>query len=214
MPDSRETPGSAHSALANDASRHAKAALRIEALARRDALDEAHRIETALRIAEEADRLCALFDVTPGTILSGFLPIRSEIDARPLMAALRAKGAQLCLPAVLSKTEIVFRRFDRKGQLVPAGFGTLAPPPDCEILDPAVMLVPLSAFDVRGHRIGYGAGHYDRAIARLGGKGIQPRLIGLAFDCQQVPAVPDEPHDRPLDAILTESGLRMFPFQG
>jgi 5-formyltetrahydrofolate cyclo-ligase len=197
MPDSRET----------------KAALRGVALARRDALDEAFRIETAMAIAEHAGAVCAKFDVTPGTILSGFLPIRSEIDARPLMAALRSKGAQLCLPAVLSKTEIVFRRFERRAALVPAGFGTLAPPPDAEPLDPQVMLVPLSAFDARGHRIGYGAGHYDRAIARLAAKGRQPKLIGLAFACQQVEAVPDEAHDRPLDAILTEDGLRGFPFQ-
>jgi 5-formyltetrahydrofolate cyclo-ligase len=193
-------------------SRETKALIRAEALARRDALAEDFRIETAMAIADAAGAICGLFDVTPGTILSGFLPIRSEIDARPLMAALRAKGAQLCLPAVLSKTEIAFRRFDRKAVLVPAGFGTFAPPAEAEVMEPAVMLVPLSAFDARGHRIGYGAGHYDRAIARLIDKGAAPRLIGLAFACQQVDAVPDEPHDRPLDAILTEDGLRPFPF--
>jgi 5-formyltetrahydrofolate cyclo-ligase len=80
-------------------------------------------------------------------------------------------------------------------------------------MDPAVMLVPLSAFDGRGHRIGYGAGHYDRAIARLIDKGVAPRLIGLGFSCQEVDSVPAEPHDRPLDAILTEDSLRGFPFQ-
>ena len=72
------------------------------------------------------------------------------------------------------------------------------------------MLVPLAAFDERGHRIGYGAGYYDRAIARLQEIGVNPRLIGVAFDCQQVEIVPDEPHDMPLEAILTESGLRSF----
>jgi 5-formyltetrahydrofolate cyclo-ligase len=75
-----------------------------------------------------------------------------------------------------------------------------------------VMLVPLAAFDIRGHRIGYGAGYYDRAIAGLMEKNMRPRLIGIAFDCQEVAGVPDEPHDVQLDAMLTESGLRAFPF--
>ncbi len=72
------------------------------------------------------------------------------------------------------------------------------------------MLVPLAAFDARGHRIGYGAGYYDRAIARLPDKGHAPRLIGVAFDCQEVELVPDEPHDVVIPEILTESGLRRF----
>ena len=78
------------------------------------------------------------------------------------------------------------------------------------MLDPAVMLVPLAAFDARGHRIGYGAGYYDRAIARLVDKGQPPRLIGIAFDCQEVALVPDEAHDVIIPEILTESGLRRF----
>jgi 5-formyltetrahydrofolate cyclo-ligase len=72
------------------------------------------------------------------------------------------------------------------------------------------MLVPLAAFDARGHRIGYGAGYYDRAIAKLIDKGRPPRLVGIAFDCQEVPLVPNEDHDVILTEILTESGLRRF----
>ena len=191
-------------------SRETKRFLREEALARRDALPLELRIDRAWLMAGYAGEI----DFIPGTIISGFLPIRSEIDARPLMAELRKRGAQLCLPAVISKTEIIFRRFDRQGELVPAGFGTLAPPKDAPVLDPAIMLVPLSAFDARGHRIGYGAGHYDRAIAKLIAKGITPHLIGLGFDCQHVDRVPDEPHDVALEAIITESGLHRFPLQG
>ena len=78
------------------------------------------------------------------------------------------------------------------------------------MLDPDILLVPLSAFDRAGHRIGYGAGHYDRAIDRLKAKGGTPKLIGIAFDCQEVASVPAESHDVALDAILTESGFRMF----
>jgi 5-formyltetrahydrofolate cyclo-ligase len=72
------------------------------------------------------------------------------------------------------------------------------------------MLVPLAAFDARGHRIGYGGGFYDRAIERLVDAGKAPHLIGIAFDLQEIAAVPFHDHDRPLDAVLTESGLRSF----
>ena len=150
-------------------------------------------------------------DVEPGTVVSGFWPMRSEVDVRPLMYELMQSGARLCLPAILDKTTIVFRELVRGAPLVDMGFGTAGPGEDAEVLEPSLMLVPLAAFDARGHRIGYGAGFYDRAIAKLGANGAPPRLIGIAFDCQEVTRVPDEPHDVPLGEILTESGLRRLP---
>jgi 5-formyltetrahydrofolate cyclo-ligase len=181
--------------------------LRKEALGRRDALDAFWRVEAALEMAETArDHLA----VEPGQIVSGFWPMRSEVDVRPLMFALREQGARLCLPAILDKTTIVFRELVRGAPMVEMGFGTVGPHEEAEELDPAVMLVPLAAFDGRGHRIGYGAGYYDRAIAKLIDKGQPPRLIGIAFDCQEVGLVPDEPHDVVISEILTESGLRRF----
>lgn len=184
-----------------------KKTLRKEALARRDALDPIWRIEASLEMAATArDRIA----VEPGLVVSGFWPMRSEVDVRPMMFGLREMGARLCLPAILDKTTIVFRELVRGGQLVDMGFGTSGPAEDAEVLDPAVMLVPLAAFDRRGHRIGYGAGYYDRAIARLTANGHAPRLIGIAFDCQEVAMVPDEAHDVIIGEILTESGLRSF----
>jgi len=184
-----------------------KRELRREALARRDALDPFWRIEASLEMAETAKSLIA---IEPGAIISGFWPMRSEVDVRPLMFALRENGARLCLPAILDKTTIVFRELVRGAALVEMGFGTAGPGDDAETLDPDIMLVPLAAFDSRGHRIGYGAGYYDRAIGRLTGKGHAPRLIGIAFGCQEVPEVPDEPHDVVIPEILTEGGLRRF----
>lgn len=184
-----------------------KKKLRLEALARRDGLDAFWRVEAALEMAETArDHL----EIGPGQIVSGFWPMRSEVDVRPLMFALREKGARLCLPAILDKTTIVFRELVRGAPMVDMGFGTVGPHAEAEVLDPAVMLVPLAAFDARGHRIGYGAGYYDRAIGKLVDKGFAPRLIGIAFDCQEVSQVPDEPHDVVIPEILTESGLRRF----
>ncbi|MBB6483917.1 5-formyltetrahydrofolate cyclo-ligase [Rhizobium lusitanum] len=181
-----------------------KAQYRNERLAARDAIPADERIEKALAMATHGGDA---IDIEPGTVVSGFLPIRSEADIRPLMAHFRARGARLCVPIILDKSTIVFRELVPGAPLVPCGFGTSGPGPEAAVLDPRVMLIPLSAFDKTGHRIGYGAGYYDRAITRLHEKGLNPRLIGIAFDCQEVPSVPAEPHDVRLDAILTESGL-------
>jgi 5-formyltetrahydrofolate cyclo-ligase len=184
-----------------------KAAIRKSCLAARDAIPEEERLEKSLAMADLGGDA---IDVQPGQILSGFLPIRSEADLRPLMARLKQRGARLCLPVVLDKETIVFRELLPGAPLVNTGFGTSGPAPDAAILDPDILLVPLSAFDNQGNRIGYGAGHYDRAIDRLRKKGMDPVLIGIAFDLQEVASVPAEPHDVGLNAILTESGLRQF----
>ncbi|MGU9982083.1 5-formyltetrahydrofolate cyclo-ligase [Phreatobacter sp. HK31-P] len=184
-----------------------KAALRDAALARRDALDPAFRIEAALTLAETfpLDRI----DVA-GKVVSGFLPIRSEIDVRPLMDRLRRAGARLALPAFPDRKEsMIFRELVRGADLVPMGFGTYGPGPEAAEVFPEVLLTPLAAFDRNGHRIGYGKGHYDMALARL--DAMARRIaVGIAFACQEVDAVPHEPHDRKLDFLLNETGFRAF----
>ena len=187
--------------------RQLKAALRLERLALRDSMTPEARIEASLRMLDHAGDV---IDFDPGQVISGFWPIRSEVDIRPLMARLRERGARLCLPAIIDKQTIVFRELVAGAPIVETGFGTTGPAEDAPVLDPDIMLVPLAAFDRTGHRIGYGAGYYDRAIERLRQKGHMPELIGIEFDCQEVPSVPAEPHDVVLDALLTESGLRIF----
>lgn len=189
--------------------REMKRQLRTEALARRDTLDPQWRIERSMAMAEAA----RVLDLEGVGVVSGFWPMRSEVDVRPAMFALLEMGVRLCLPAILDKTTIVFRELVRGAELVDMGFGTFGPGPGAEELEPDLMLVPLAAFDDRGHRIGYGAGYYDRAIARLRENGKAGRLIGIAFECQRVDHVPDQPHDMQLDEILTENGLARFPRQ-
>ncbi len=190
-------------------SQHLKAQLRSASLKRRDALAPDIRIEKALDAALHGAKHIE-FDA--GTIVSGFFPIRSEIDPRPLMDQFRKLGARLCLPVVTNKTTIVFRELVRGAELVDTGFGTRGPGEEAEVLDPSLLIMPLSVFDHYGGRIGYGAGHYDRAIAKILDKGIHPRLIGMAFDCQHEERVPVESHDQPLNAMLTESGY--YPAKG
>lgn len=184
-----------------------KAALRAAALARRDALDPAKRIEAALTLADTFP-----LDIIPvaGKVVSGFLPIQSEIDVRPLMDRLRRAGARLALPAFPDrKGPMIFRELVRGAELVPMGFGTYGPGPEAAEVQPDILLTPLAAFDGAGHRIGYGKGHYDQALARL--DALAPRIaVGIAFACQEVDAVPHELHDRRLDFVLTDTGFRAF----
>lgn len=186
--------------------RERKAEIRKERLSLRDAIGIEERLEKSLAIAGFGEAVA--FD--PGTVVSGFMPIRSEADIRPLMDFLRRRGARLCVPVVLDRETILFRELRPGVPLVDTGFGTRGPGPDAAELDPELLLMPLSAFDGSGNRIGYGAGHYDRAIDKLRKKGLNPRLIGIAFDCQEVASVPAEPHDVALSAVITESGYRLF----
>ena len=182
----------------------AKDALRKEALSRRAAMAPTHRIEVSLTLADAVESL----PIPDGAIVSGFWPIRDEIDPRPLLDRLRAKRHRLCLP-VVTKPHLIFRELTRDTVLVPAGFGTTVPDAASPELRPDVLLMPLAAFDKAGNRIGYGKGHYDTAIAALEQDG-PVTCIGLAFQTQEVDDVPAEPHDKPLDGILTENGYRAF----
>ncbi|NLH82053.1 MAG: 5-formyltetrahydrofolate cyclo-ligase [Phyllobacteriaceae bacterium] len=179
-----------------------KAELRRAALSARDALTP----ETRAAAAEVVAATEALPLLPAGTVVAGYFPIRSELDPRPLMRRLVALGALPALPAVGADGETLTFRLWREGDaLVAAAFGLSEPPADAPAVDPDVLLMPLAAFDAKGDRIGYGKGHYDRALERLERE--KPRLkVGLAFSCQRVDRVPAEPHDRPLDLVLTEAG--------
>lgn len=180
----------------------AKEDLRSRTLVARDQLRAPYRAACANKLLDYLD----VFGDVRGKVVSGFLPIRSEIDPRPLMNALKDKGASLCLPVVVDKTTIEFREYQEKATLVEAGFGTKGPSSDAAKLQPEVMIVPLAVFDTYGGRIGYGAGYYDRAISRLVAAGTPPLTVGLAFALQEMPLVPQDTYDIVLDRILTPEG--------
>ncbi len=176
-----------------------KGQLRSHHLALRNAIPVERRIEHAIALSDHA---AAIRDRTEGRTVASYHPIRSELDPRPLMAAMT--GVRFCLPAIVDRTTLQFRELVRTGELVDAGgYGTVAPPDTATRVDPDVLLMPLSVFDRQGGRIGYGAGYYDHAIATLRKEGRKPLLIGLAFDEQQAAHVPQESHDMPLHIVLT-----------
>ncbi|MCB1496133.1 MAG: 5-formyltetrahydrofolate cyclo-ligase [Bauldia sp.] len=186
-----------------------KAGLRAAALARRDALDDEARRAADAAIAESAMRL---LEPLRFQCLSGFLPIRSECDPRPVMDAALGRGADVALPAFIDRETMVFRSYSPGDPLVAAGFGTREPGAGAAVVAPDVILMPLAAFDRSGTRIGYGKGHYDRAIATMRRAGRDPLLVGLAFSVQEVDRIPAEPHDVRLDRLVTDRGV--FDFRG
>jgi 5-formyltetrahydrofolate cyclo-ligase len=183
-----------------------KAALRCAALARRDALPPSERMLAAFAIAARGLPV----EVTPGTVVSGFSPLQSEISPLPLLRRLADAGASLALPVVVGRGQpLVMRAWSFGAPLVSGVWGIREPPADAPEAFPDILIVPLLAFDRRGHRIGYGAGYYDMTITRL--RAMKPvTAIGVAFATQEIDAVPATPRDARLDLVLTEREIISF----
>jgi 5-formyltetrahydrofolate cyclo-ligase len=183
-----------------------KAALRSTALARQEALPPDQRQAAGLAIAERGLPI----EVAPGTVVSGFSPMKSEISPLPLLRRLAEAGASLALPAVTGRGQpLVMRAWSFGAPLVSGVWGIREPPADAPELYPDILIVPLLAFDRRGYRLGYGGGYYDRTIARL--RTMKPvTAVGIAFAAQQIDEVPTSPRDERLDLVLTEGGTIDF----
>lgn len=186
-----------------------KIAIRAAAAERRDALEIDDRLEWDQAIAEHLLG-SGLVESVAGFV-AGYWPMRSEADARPVLVALKERGIATALPAMVARAdgqgrEIQFRSWSPWEPIVPGGFGTLVPSEGAAVIQPVCLLVPLLGFDASCRRIGYGKGHYDRAIAALKQRG--PLVtIGIAYAAQEIAEVPTEPHDQLLDAIVTENGV-------
>jgi 5-formyltetrahydrofolate cyclo-ligase len=178
----------------------AKAALRREALARRDALPRELRAAAAEAIAARPFPAA----IKPGSVVSGFMPMKSEINPIPLMRKLADAGAALALPVAAGKGRPLIMRAWSVGEPLASGvWGIREPKPDAPEVFPDILIVPLLAFDRRGHRIGYGAGYYDMTIAALRAQK-EITAVGIAFAAQEIDAVPNTPRDARLDLVLTE----------
>jgi 5-formyltetrahydrofolate cyclo-ligase len=132
------------------------------------------------------------------------MPLKSEISPLPLMRKLAEAGATLALPVVAGKGKpLIMRAWDFDTPLASGVWGIREPMPDAPAVDPDILIVPLLAFDRRGHRLGYGAGYYDMTIA-----GLRARktvlAVGIAFAAQEIAQVPTTPRDARLDLVLTE----------
>jgi 5-formyltetrahydrofolate cyclo-ligase len=158
--------------------------------------------------AERAARRLPLSRFSRFRIVAAYWPQGAELDPQPVLDAILGFDpgfATPVLPVAIDKTSpLMFRYWDRQDRLVPDAFGILAPPPSAPELIPNLVIAPLLAFDRKGGRLGQGAGHYDRTLAKL--RRERPVfMLGLGFAGQELDDLPVEPHDQRLDAILTET---------
>jgi 5-formyltetrahydrofolate cyclo-ligase len=133
-----------------------------------------------------------------------YWPFRGEFDARPLVRTLIADGMTAALPAVVQpRTPLEFRRW-APGAAMEHGVYNIPIPKERDLLQPELLIVPLVGFDGAGYRLGYGGGYYDRTIASFAAK---PYAIGVGFEMSRLPTIYPQPHDIPMNAILTEAGF-------
>ncbi|MFD8351423.1 5-formyltetrahydrofolate cyclo-ligase [Streptomyces coelicoflavus] len=165
-----------------------------------------------------AVRALGLPEVTGARTVAAYVSVGAEPGTLALLDALRARGVRVLLPALLPDNDLDWGEYTGEGSLARVRHGgrmELSEPAG-ERLGPEavtradVVLLPGVAVDGRGLRLGRGGGSYDRVLARLEAAGARPALLVLLYDPEVVARVPAEPHDRPVDAVVTPSGVRRF----
>ncbi|WP_369178584.1 5-formyltetrahydrofolate cyclo-ligase [Streptomyces mutabilis] len=192
-----------------------KRSLRRGFLAARNALttDAVRKAADAL-----AGRALSMPEVAGAHAVAAYVSVGAEPGTRALLDALHARGVRVLLPALLPDNDLDWGEYTGEGSLTRVRHGgrmTLSEPagerlgPDA-VTEADVVLLPGLAVDGRGMRLGRGGGSYDRVLARLERAGARPALLVLLYDAEVVAHVPEEPHDRPVDAVVTPSGVRRF----
>ncbi|MEV6671962.1 5-formyltetrahydrofolate cyclo-ligase [Streptomyces sp. NPDC051162] len=168
--------------------------------------------DRAVAEAALARRALGLPELAEAGTVAAYVSVGSEPGTRALLDALRERGVRVLLPVLLPDNDLDWARYDGPGHLVRASRGLLEP--DGErlgvhaVTGADAVLLPGLAVDVRGLRLGRGGGSYDRVLARLSGR--TPARVVLLYDSEVVAEVPAEPHDQPVDAAVTPSGVRRF----
>ena len=146
------------------------------------------------------------FGGAQGKVLSAYWPIKGEPDLRPLMADLHEGGVTVTLPLVETKAApLTFRRWTPETRMVRGDWNIPVPPPDAPVVTPDIALAPLVGWTADGYRLGYGGGYFDRTLAALSPK---PFVVGIGINAAQLKTIYPQPHDIPLDLILTEKGVQ------
>lgn len=172
---------------------------------RQDMSVEDRRAASEVLAAHLRDLLEARFGGARDLVLSAYWPIKGEPDLRPVMADLHAAGARLALPVVETKAApLVFRRWTPETRMVRGDWNIPVPPPESPSLAPDIVLAPLVGWDGAGYRLGYGGGYFDRTLAALVPR---PFAIGIGLRAAKLPTIYPQPHDIPLDVILSDAGI-------
>lgn len=182
------------------------AVVKEEKAAARKAAFEARAAAYSAGQGQAAELLADVLAQYRGKVLAGYMPMRTEIDPLPAMAA---HDGPVGVPVIIGKGQALrFQEWSPGCAMVEGAFGAMIPA-DGAWVEPEVLIVPLVGFDGRGFRLGYGGGFYDRTLEGL--KERRPTIaIGFAFAAQELSEVPIEPTDQRLDMIVTEKGVRRF----
>jgi len=180
---------------------------RVRLRADRQTLSVAARATVGAALAGHLRSLVlARFDAGLARVFSACWPIKGEPDLRPLMAELHAAGVTVALPLVETKSApLVFRHWTPETKMVRGDWNIPVPPPEAAVLTPDIALAPLMGWDSAGYRLGYGGGYFDRTLAALKP---MPFTIGIGFQSARLATIFPQPHDIPLDMILTEAGVQ------
>ncbi|GGY29731.1 5-formyltetrahydrofolate cyclo-ligase [Streptomyces xanthochromogenes] len=162
-----------------------------------------------------ADRALALPELAAANTVAAYVSVGSEPGTRALIDSLHTRGVRVLLPVLLPDNDLDWAPYTGPEHLRPAGRGLLEPDgerlgPDAVTAADAVLL-PGLAVDARGMRLGRGGGSYDRVLARIGAAGRAPALVVLLYANEVVARVPEEPHDHPVQAVVTPYGVTRFP---
>lgn len=168
------------------------------------------RLSPGERAAESRSICRRVLELLPpeSRTVCAFMPIRDEVDIRPLLRELGTRGIALFLPCY--EKLLAFRKAEDLSKLQPGALHILEPPPEADLLDPQALdlaIVPGRAFDAAHNRLGRGNGGYDRWIRAQRAANPRTRFWGVCFECQVVNAVPMEPHDERVDAMVTPRGM-------
>lgn len=167
------------------------------------------RAEAAARDPDAAEKLADVFPMKLfdryGPVVASYIAINDELSPEHLTERFKLAGAAIALPRINDDDTLDFRLWEPGEDLVEGRFGLMEPPVSAPLSTPSLVLIPLLGFDAHGNRLGYGKGHYDRALASLRSKG-RAFACAVAYKAQMIEDIPTEPHDEPLDWAVTEQG--------
>lgn len=178
---------------------------RIRLAGLREGLGQSGRAKISAQISRNLENLLAERGVGQGTVVSGYWPIKGEPDLRPLLSQLHRAGITIALPVVETRAApLIFRLWTPETRMVRGDWNIPVPPPEARVLTPDVTLAPCLGWDGGCYRLGWGGGYFDRTLAALT---LRPTGIGIALAAARLPTIYPQPHDIPLDMIVTEDGV-------
>lgn len=168
--------------------------------------DECQLADDGMAARLIASKIIMLPELDGVKSVSGFYPINNELDCLMILKVLHAARFPISLPTITGpNSPLEFHEWDMRAELEEGPFKTKQSVGD--IVTPEVLIVPLLAFDLKGHRIGYGGGYYDRTLKALRADNSDVVAIGVAYDNQKLDRVPAHDYDQPLDMIITEKNI-------